>query len=338
MLKKMIEEIEEITKLAQQEIKEVKNQDLLEKWRIKFLGRKSILSKLFSTISNLSIEEKKEIGKKLNETKNLLVQLYEETKKKIEKVKTKYNFTFPGKPFSIGKLHIITKVIDEIVQIFYKMGFGVAEGPEIETDYYNFTALNTPEEHPARDIWDTFYIKKEKGILLRTHTSPVQIRVMGKYKPPLRIIAPGKCFRRDAFDSSHSPVFHQIEGLMVDKDIKFTHLKGVLSYFLQEFFKEEIKIIFSPSYFPFTEPSAEVSISCVICNGRGCSTCGNTGFLEILGCGMVHPNVFRIVGYDPEVYTGFAFGMGVERLAMLKYEIDDIRYFYLNNLKFLGQF
>jgi phenylalanyl-tRNA synthetase alpha chain len=218
------------------------------------------------------------------------------------------------------------------------MGFGIAEGPEIETDYYNFTSLNTPEEHPARDIWDTFYIDKKNNILLRTHTSPVQVRIMEKYKPPLRIIAPGKCFRRDAFDSSHSPMFHQIEGLMVDKNIKFIHLKGILSYFIHEFFKKEVKVVFSPSYFPFTEPSAEVSISCVICDGKGCSTCGNTGFLEILGCGMVHPNVFKNVGYDIENYTGFAFGMGVERLAMLKYGIDDIRHFYFNDLRFLEQF
>jgi len=338
MLKEMIDEIERILKLAEKEIKEIKNEELLEKWRIKFLGRKSSLNQLFSNLSKLSIDEKKNLGMKLNEVKNLLFKLYEERKSGITKIKKEYNLSFPGKKVSIGKFHIITETIDEIVKIFYKMGFGVAEGPEIETDYYNFTALNTPEEHPARDIWDTFYIEKEKGILLRTHTSPVQIRVMEKYKPPLRIIAPGKCFRRDAFDSSHSPAFNQVEGLMVDKNIKFTHLKGVLSYFIKEFFKKEIKVVFSPSYFPFTEPSAEMSISCVICNGKGCSTCGNTGFLEVLGCGMVHPNVFRIVGYDPEMYTGFAFGMGVERLTMLKYGIDDIRNFYFNDLRFLEQF
>ncbi|HOK57186.1 MAG TPA: phenylalanine--tRNA ligase subunit alpha [bacterium] len=338
MVEKIIENAEKFFEEGKREIEGINESDLLEKWKIKFLGRKSYLNQLFSQIPKLSEEEKVICGQKLNEIKKKLVELYETGKLKVKKREIKYNLTFPGKKITTGNLHPITKVIDEIVQIFYKIGFGVAEGPEIETDYYNFTALNTPKEHPARDIWDTFYIEKENNILLRTHTSPVQVRIMEKYSPPLRIIAPGKCFRRDAFDSSHSPMFHQIEGLMVDKNIKFTHLKGVLSYFIHEFFKKEVKVVFSPSYFPFTEPSAEVSISCVICGGEGCSTCGNTGFLEILGCGMVHPNVFKNVGYDPETFTGFAFGMGVERLAMLKYGIDDIRYFFFNDLRFLDQF
>ncbi|MCM8772154.1 MAG: phenylalanine--tRNA ligase subunit alpha [Candidatus Omnitrophica bacterium] len=338
MIENNIKDVENLLNEARVEIEKIKNLKDLEEWRIKFLGRKSLLNELFSKIPNFEISDRKILGTKLNIAKKILNELYEKTKEKIEKIEKKYNLSFPGKIVKIGNLHPITKVIDEIVQIFYKLGFGVVEGPEIETDYYNFTALNTPEEHPARDIWDTFYLKKEEGILLRTHTSPVQIRVMEKYSPPLKIISPGKCFRRDAFDSSHSPVFHQVEGLMVDRNIKFTHLKGVLSYFIKEFFKKEVKILFLPSYFPFTEPSAEMSISCVICDGKGCSTCGYTGFLEILGCGMVHPNVFRIVGYDPDVFTGFAFGMGVERLAMLKYGIDDIRYFYLNDMKFLEQF
>jgi phenylalanyl-tRNA synthetase alpha chain len=338
MEKNFIEEIGKILEEAKKEIENIKNEELLEKWRVKYLGRKSFLNQMFSKISQFKQEEKILLGKKLNEIKKELNEIYESLKSKLEEKKEKYNLSFPGKKAIIGNLHPITEIIDQIVQIFYKIGFSVVEGPEIETDYYNFTALNTPEEHPARDIWDTFYLNKEKGILLRTHTSPVQVRVMEKYRPPLRIIAPGKCFRRDAFDSSHSPMFHQIEGLMVDKGIKFTHLKGVLSYFIREFFKKEIKVIFSPSYFPFTEPSAELSISCVICEGKGCSTCGYSGFLEILGCGMVHPNVFKIVGYDHSIYTGFAFGMGVERLAMLKYGIDDIRHFYFNDMKFLNQF
>ncbi|MCM8785257.1 MAG: phenylalanine--tRNA ligase subunit alpha [Candidatus Omnitrophica bacterium] len=338
MLKEIIEKVELFFEEGKKEIEGIKDSELLEKWRIKFLGRKSYLNQIFSKISSLTKEEKVICGKKLNEIKQNLIELYERAKFQIEKKEIKYNLFLPGVKVKTGNLHPITKIIDEIVQIFYRMGFAIAEGPEIETDYYNFTALNTPEEHPARDIWDTFYIEKEKNILLRTHTSPVQIRIMEKYTPPLKIIAPGKCFRRDAFDTSHSPMFHQIEGLMVDKDIKFTHLKGVLSYFIYEFFKKEVKIVFAPSYFPFTEPSAEVSISCVICEEKGCSTCGNTGFLEILGCGMVHPNVFKNVGYDPKIYTGFAFGMGVERLAMLKYQIDDIRYFYYNDLRFLEQF
>ncbi len=338
MERNVIEEIEKILEDAKREINDIKSEDLLEKWRVKYLGRKSFLNQMFSKIPQFKQEEKIFLGQKLNEIKRELSQIYESLKTKIKEKKEEYNLSFPGKKIIVGNLHPITKIIDEIVQIFYKIGFGVVEGPEIETDYYNFTALNTPEEHPARDIWDTFYINKENGILLRTHTSPVQVRIMEKYTPPLRIIAPGKCFRRDAFDSSHSPMFHQIEGLMVDKGIKFTHLKGILSYFIREFFKKEIKVLFSPSYFPFTEPSAELSISCVICEGKGCSTCGYSGFLEILGCGMVHPNVFKNVGYDTSIYTGFAFGMGVERLAMLKYGIDDIRHFYFNDMKFLNQF
>lgn len=339
MLKKILSDIEKILEGAIKEGNLITKKEDLEKWKIKYLGRKSELNKFFALIPQFSSEEKRICGEKLNNAKNILNNLYEELKNKlVDTEKLEYNLSFPGEKISIGNLHIITKVIDEITEIFKKMGFGIAEGPEIESDYYNFEALNIPQEHPARDIWDTFYIKKEKGILLRTHTSPVQIRIMEKYKPPLRIIAPGKCFRRDAFDASHSPLFHQIEGLMVDKEIKFTHLKGVLVYFIKNFFKKEVKTIFSPSYFPFTEPSAEVSISCILCEEKGCPTCSFTGFLEILGCGMVHPQVFRNVGYDPETYTGFAFGMGVERLAMLKYRIEDIRYFYLNDKRFLEQF
>jgi phenylalanyl-tRNA synthetase alpha chain len=338
MIEEIIKRAEEFFEEGKREISGIDDVELLEKWKIKFLGRKSYLNQIFSVISTLTKEEKVICGKKLNEIKQKLMELYEESKLNVKKKEIKYNLSIPGRKINTGNLHPITIIIDEIVQIFYRMGFGIAEGPEIETDYYNFTSLNTPEEHPARDIWDTFYIDKKNNILLRTHTSPVQVRIMEKYKPPLRIIAPGKCFRRDAFDSSHSPMFHQIEGLMVDKNIKFIHLKGILSYFIHEFFKKEVKVVFSPSYFPFTEPSAEVSISCVICDGKGCSTCGNTGFLEILGCGMVHPNVFKNVGYDIENYTGFAFGMGVERLAMLKYGIDDIRHFYFNDLRFLEQF
>ncbi|MCS7181345.1 MAG: phenylalanine--tRNA ligase subunit alpha [bacterium] len=338
MVEEIIKKAENFFEEGKKEIENITDEELLEKWRIKFLGRKSFLNQLFTYIPNLSKEEKIICGSKFNELKKNLIKLYEDHKNKVRKREIKYNLTFPGRRFFTGNLHPITKVIDEIVDIFHRLGFGVAEGPEIETDFYNFTALNTPEEHPARDIWDTFYIDKKNNILLRTHTSPVQVRIMEKYLPPLRIIAPGKCFRRDSFDSSHSPMFHQIEGLMVDKNIKFTHLKGILTYFIHEFFKKEVKLIFSPSYFPFTEPSAELSISCVICSGKGCSTCGNTGFLEILGCGIVHPNVFKNVGYESSEFTGFAFGMGVERLAMLKYGIDDIRHFFYNDIRFLNQF
>jgi len=325
---------------GKEEIEKVVNEVDFENWRIKFLGRKGEINKLFLLLSSLKDDLKPVVGKEINEIKNTLISIFEEKKRKIQRetAEGKFNLSFPGKTPEFGNIHPLTKIMREMSGIFEKMGFGIFTGPEIETDYYNFEALNTPDDHPAKDIWDTFYLDYKNKILLRTHTSPVQIRVMEKLKPPFRIVALGKCFRRDAFDASHSPVFHQMEGLMVDKNINFSHLKGVLSYFLKEIFGEKIKVKFTPSYFPFTEPSAEVSISCVICGGKGCPTCGNSGFLEILGCGMVHPQVFRNVGYDPEKISGFAFGMGVERIAMLKYKIDDIRIFYQNDLRFLHQF
>jgi len=337
MKDEIITQCERIYREGEEEIKRVKSKEELEKWRVKYLGRKSELNAIFSKIPQLPSESKPVVGRKLNEIKTKLKNIFEEKKEKIEEIISTFNLSFPGKTPEIGSYHPITLTIRKMSSIFIKMGFGIATGPEIETDYYNFEALNTPPDHPAKDIWDTFYISEKEKILLRTHTSPVQIRVMEKIKPPLRIIAVGKCFRRDAFDASHSPVFHQMEGLMVDKGINFAHLKGTLVYFLTEFFGKDIKIKFSPSYFPFTEPSAEVSISCVICGGKGCSTCGNTGYLEILGCGMVHPQVFRNVGYNPDEWTGFAFGMGIERIAMLKYRISDIRYFYQNDIRFLKQ-
>ncbi len=336
----IIKKCRDVFNQGKEDLEKLVDENDFEKWRTKFFGRKGEINKLFSLLSNIKNELKPEIGEEINKIKINLMSLLEEKKGKIQKEekKEKFNLSFPGKIPDYGNIHPLTKIMREMAKIFENMGFGIFTGPEIETEFYNFDALNTPEDHPARDIWDTFYLAHEKKILLRTHTSPVQIRVMESHKPPFRMIALGKCFRRDPFDSSHSPVFHQMEGLMVDKDINFTHLKGILSYFLKEMFGEKIKVKFTPSYFPFTEPSAEVSISCVICGGEGCSTCGNSGFLEILGCGMVHPQVFRNVGYDPEEITGFAFGMGVERIAMLKYKIDDIRLFYNNDLRFLKQF
>jgi len=336
----ILNKCKEVLNRGKEEIEKVVHEVDFENWRIKFLGRKGEINRLFSLLSSLKDDLKPVVGKEINEIKNTLISIFEEKKRKIQKETSegKFNLSFPGKTPEFGNIHPLTKIMREMSGIFEKMGFGIFTGPEIETDYYNFEALNTPDDHPAKDIWDTFYLDYKNKILLRTHTSPVQIRVMEKLKPPFRIIALGKCFRRDAFDASHSPVFHQMEGLMVDKNINFSHLKGVLSYFLKEIFGEKIKVKFTPSYFPFTEPSAEVSISCVICGGKGCSTCGNSGFLEILGCGMVHPQVFRNVGYDPEEISGFAFGMGVERIAMLKYKINDIRIFYQNDLRFLHQF
>ncbi len=245
------------------------------------------------------------------------------------------DLTLPGRPYELGRLHPITQVLEEISIIFERLGFAVAKGPEVETDYYNFEALNIPPEHPARDMQDTFYFPE--GFLLRTHTSPIQIRTMLSRKPPLRIIAPGKVYRCDS-DITHTPMFHQIEGLMVDREVSFADLKGILIYFARETFGPETKVRFRPSYFPFTEPSAEMDIQCVICKGEGCRLCGETGWLEILGAGMVHPNVFKAVGYDPEEWQGFAFGLGIERIAMLKFGINDIRLFYENHLRFLEQF
>jgi phenylalanyl-tRNA synthetase alpha chain len=241
----------------------------------------------------------------------------------------------PGKIPLLGKKHPITQTLEEIIRIFTSLGFSVAEGPDIEQEYYNFEALNIPKDHPARDMQDTFYIKSD--IVLRTHTSPVQIRTMESQLPPVKIIAPGSVYRCDN-DISHTPMFHQVEGLMVDKRVRFSDLKGILSIFIREIFGENTPLRFRPSYFPFTEPSAEVDIGCVICEGDGCRVCKETGWLEILGSGMVHPQVLRIVGYDPEEVSGFAFGMGVERIAMLKFGIDDIRQFYYNDIRFLSQF
>lgn len=332
--------IEEIGEKAEKELSSIEVPEKLERWKVNYLGRKGEINNLFTLLPVLSPEEKREIGMLINDLKNKLISAYEKSKSSIEgkKEEKKVNLSFPGKIPETGALHPITLITREITEIFTRMGFGVVTGPEIETDYYNFEALNIPADHPAKDVWDTFYLNEKEKILLRTHTSPVQIRVMEKIKPPLRIIAAGKCFRRDDIDATHSPVFHQIEGLMVDRGINFSHLKGILTHFIKQMFGETVKVKFTPSFFPFTEPSAEVSISCNICKGNGCSTCHNTGYIEILGCGMVHPQVFRNVNYNPEEFTGFAFGMGIERLAIIKFGITDIRYFYQNDIRVITQF
>ncbi|HOL22709.1 MAG TPA: phenylalanine--tRNA ligase subunit alpha [bacterium] len=335
------QKIKEINEKAETELLETGLEEIekLERWKIEYLGRKGKINNLFALLSHLSNEEKKEAGMLINNLKNKLNTAYEERKMKIEKRETsKINLSFPGKTTEIGSFHPITIISREITTIFTKMGFGVVTGPEIETDYYNFDALNIPAEHPSKDVWDTFYLNEKEKILLRTHTSPVQVRVMEKIRPPFRVIAIGKCFRRDDIDATHSPVFHQIEGLMVDRGINFSHLKGVLTHFIMEMFGNSVKVKFTPSFFPFTEPSAEVSMSCNICKGNGCPTCHNTGYIEILGCGMVHPQVFKNVEYDPDEFTGFAFGMGIERLAIIKFGITDIRYFFQNNIRVIQQF
>ncbi|OYD16894.1 phenylalanine--tRNA ligase subunit alpha [candidate division WOR-3 bacterium JGI_Cruoil_03_44_89] len=311
----------------------------IEKMRVSYLGRKGKLTEVLKGIGGLEKEERKLVGKSANEIKKELEKAISEKKKKLEGrgVKGKdIDITLPGRTPWVGRRHPITICADEICDIFTRIGYSLVEGPEIETEYYNFEALNIPEYHPARDVHDTFYL--EDGRLLRTQTTNVEVRVMERGKPPLKIISWGKCYRRDSPDATHSPVFHQLEGFYVDRNVTFRQLKGTLIYFAKQFFGEDIKTKFVPSYFPFTEPSAELYISCSVCRGKGCRVCKHTGYVEVLGCGMLHPNVFRNVGYDPGEYTGFAFGMGLERLTMLKYKIDDIRLFYENDIRFLNQF
>jgi len=315
----------------------------LEEVRVKYLGRKGLLAELTASIPSLPVEQRGAFGKEANALKNKLLSLIVEKEsflKNSGSVTKKENLDvgMPGIAQELGGIHPITQIIDEICAIFNRMGFSVVQGPEIETEYNNFTGLNIPLEHPSRDAFDTFYLKNYSKLLLRSHTSPVQVRAMKTHKPPLAIVVPGRVYRPDAVDASHLFMFHQIEGFMVDENIKFSDLKGILELFARNVFGQDIKMRFRPHFFPFTEPSAEVDISCIICRGKGCSVCGRKGWLEILGAGMIHPNVFKQVGYDPKKYTGFAFGMGVERIAMLKYGINDIRLFFENDLRFLKQF
>ena len=314
----------------------------LQQLRIKYLGKKGLVTSKLKALSTISPELRPAYGKAVNEVKvyieeeiNRIEALLKKEEHKKRIVSEAVDITLPGKFTPFGREHPINKVLYEITRIFVSMGFDVEEGPDVELDYYNFEALNIPKYHPARDMQDTFYISDD--IVLRTHTSPVQIRVMEKRKPPLKIIAPGKVYRCDA-DISHTPMFHQVEGFMVDTDIAFSDLKGVLESFIHSIFSAETPVRFRPSFFPFTEPSAEADIGCIFCSGKGCRVCKNTGWLEILGAGMINPRVFEMVGYDPEIYSGFAFGMGVERIVMLKYSIDDIRLFFENDMRFLKQF
>jgi phenylalanyl-tRNA synthetase alpha chain len=334
--------IDELRNRVESEISSLKTFEDLKRVKASLLGRKGLFSEYLDALRLLEREEKKVFGKEINSLKALtegrlreFESFYIEDEKRKQDYLSRIDFTMPGKIPVLGKKHPITQTFEEIIRIFSSLGFSVAEGPDIELEYYNFEALNIPKDHPARDMQDTFYIKP--GIVLRTHTSPVQIRTMESQLPPVKIIAPGSVYRCDN-DISHTPMFHQVEGLMVDKRVRFSDLKGILTIFVHEIFGENTPLRFRPSYFPFTEPSAEVDIGCVICDGDGCRVCKETGWLEILGSGMVHPQVLRIVGYDPEEVTGFAFGMGVERIAMLKFGIDDIRQFYYNDIRFLSQF
>jgi len=338
----MIAELEDLQKKAESEIAEARTEKDLLEVKTRYLGRKGLLTGLLRNIGQVSPEERPLFGKQSNEVKEILTEKIEAALagiKVIEKgdilAREKIDVTLEGRRIKPGKLHPVTQIRNEICSIFASFGFSVVEGPEVEMDYYNFEALNIPKDHPARDMQDTFYI--EDNIVLRTHTSPVQIRTMLKQAPPVRILSPGRVYRPDS-DVSHTPMFHQIEGLLVDRGISFADLKGILTVFLQEVFGAETRLRFRPSFFPFTEPSAEVDIQCVMCCGRGCRVCGQTGWLEILGSGMVDPEVFKNVGYDSEEYTGFAFGLGLERIAMLKYGISDIRLFFENDWRFLEQF
>ncbi len=338
----MQEKLEEVKKQAEAELKGVSDEVSLQNLKAKFVGRKGVITEILKGMKDVSSEDRPKMGQLINEVKTAIEQQFDDKSRQLKEEKKKkaiaeerIDVTLPGRSVPLGAKHPVTQVMEEIIGIFEKMGFEVAEGPEIETDYYNFEALNIPKNHPARDMQDTFYISDD--IVLRTHTSPVQIRVMEKQQPPIKIIAPGRVYRCDS-DVSHTPMFHQIEGLLVDKDITFGDLKGVLTEFLRLVFGEGLGIRFRPSFFPFTEPSAEVDIECVICSGKGCRVCKESGWLEILGCGMVDPEVFKSVNYDSEVYSGFAFGMGIERITMLKFGINDIRLFFENDVRFLKQF
>jgi len=334
------EEISRVLHEALTDLEESKN-DLraIDAIRVKYLGRKGLITGLFKRLGQVSPEKRPEVGRILNEARDSIEKAVDlalaKTKESLLAHRKTIDVTIPGRTPIIGGLHPVTQVTREIVRIFTQMGFEVVEGPEVELDYYNFEALNIPKDHPARDMQDTFYISED--VVLRTHTSPIQARVMEKRRPPIQIIAPGKTYRCDS-DMTHTPMFHQVEGLMVGKNISFAHLKAVLTLFVHRMFGPHVGLRFRPSFFPFTEPSAEVDIQCVICGGSGCRVCSYTGWLEILGSGMVDPAVFEKVGYDPEEVTGFAFGMGIERIAMLKWSIDDLRLFFENDVRFLRQF
>jgi phenylalanyl-tRNA synthetase alpha chain len=330
---------------ALEAVKGVDDLQALQAVRVKYLGKKGSLTEILRGMGKLSAEERPVIGQLANEVREAIQEAIDGKGAGLEEAKVKQllqsetiDVTLPGRPLNLGNRHPLRLVIEEIEDLFISMGYAVAEGPEVEKDYYNFEALNLPKNHPARDMQDSFYISEE--LLLRTHTSPVQARTMERHegKGPVKVICPGKVYRRDTDDATHSHQFMQIEGLYVDKNVTLSDLKGTLTVFAQKMFGEDRRIRLRPSFFPFTEPSVEMDISCFHCGGEGCSVCKHTGWIEILGAGMVHPNVLKMSGFDPEVYTGFAFGMGPERIAMLKYGIDDIRHFYANDQRFLKQF
>jgi len=338
--------VNQLTELMQQAVAQLKTADTLialDEVRVHYLGKKGLITGQLKQLGKLPPEERKSAGQEINKAKQSLAAAIDERKLALEEAalnerlqNERLDVTLPGRDIGSGSLHPVTRTAKRIEEIFMQLGFAVEVGPEIEDDYHNFTALNIPDHHPSRASHDTFYFGD--GTLLRTHTSPVQIRTMENKEPPLRIIAPGRVYRCDS-DVTHSPMFHQVEGLMVDKDGTFADLKGILDAFFKAFFEDDnFKTRFRPHYFPFTEPSAETDIQCVLCDGEGCKVCGNTGWIEVMGCGMVNPEVFKHVGIDPEKYTGFAFGFGIDRLAMLRYGIDDLRKLFDNDVRFLKQF
>ena len=336
----MEQELHRLQQEAASSLAQIDDPAQLEAFRVRYLGRKGgLLTGIMRQLGSAAAADRPRLGQLANEIKQEIERQFEEKKARIASqavpVGEGVDLSLPGRFLPFGKLHPVTQVMEEICSIFEGLGFAVAEGPDVETDHYNFEALNIPKHHPARDMHDTFYVTD--SILLRTHTSPMQARIMETQDPPLRYIAPGKVYRCDS-DITHTPMFHQVEGFLVDREVSFADLKGVLTSFTHKMFERELALRFRPSFFPFTEPSAEVDIACVICEGKGCLVCKRTGWLEILGSGLIDPEVLKIVGYDPDVYSGFAFGLGVERIAMLKYGIDDIRLYYENDLRFLSQF
>lgn len=339
----MLEALKNIRRNAAQALADVDSQKALEELRVRYLGKKGELTAILKQMGALSAEERPKVGQFANEVRASIEKLIEEKagalkeamlRKRLET--ERIDVTMPGVSAPLGKAHPLSIVLDEVKEIFMGMGFSVADGPEIEKSYYNFEALNIPENHPARDTQDTFYINED--MVLRTSTSPVQVRTMEKQRPPIRVISPGRVYRSDAVDATHSPLFHQIEGLVVDHGVTMADLKGTLELFVKRLYGEDSVVRFRPHHFPFTEPSAELDVQCFSCHGEGCRLCKGEGWIEILGCGMVHPKVLSICGIDPEEYSGFAFGMGLERIVMRRYNIDDLRLFFENDLRFLQQF
>ncbi len=339
----MKEQISKIKETSVEEIKKAEDLKTLNDIRVKYLGKKGELTKALRGMGGLSPEERPIIGKLVNEVRDLLEEKFDQKEKQLKaeelqkRLETEnIDVTEPSKKIKLGSIHPITQTIKEVEEIFLEMGYQIADGPEVEKTFYNFDQLNAPADHPSRDLQDTFYITDD--IILRSQTSPVQARVMETQKPPIKIICPGTVYRADTVDATHSPVFHQVEGLVIDKDIAMTDLKGTLEMFAKKCLGENTKIRFRPHHFPFTEPSAEADVSCFVCGGKGCKVCKGEGWIELLGCGMVHPNVLRNCGIDPEEYSGFAFGFGVERIAMAKFGIEDMRLLFENDVRFLKQF